>query len=108
MFGILRWWRERGRQIFHFHDGRRKRSADPIKVWTALQLDPQFEMDRHVRELHSHDDKTAAEASQTTSAAIRRAFMVDEFDNGGLTDQECIGVFNAYVSWLESQKKSTK
>lgn len=107
MFGILRWWRERGRKIFHFHDGKRSRSVDPIKTWTMLQLDPAFEMDRHVKELRSEDNRTAAEASRVTTSAVRRAFGIAEFEAGGLTDQECIGVFDAYTSWLEAQKKST-
>jgi hypothetical protein len=36
---IRRWWRDRSRCIFQFHDGIRTRYADPVAVGTALELE---------------------------------------------------------------------
>jgi hypothetical protein len=106
--GLLHWWRERRRKIFHFHDGIRARRADPIRVWSLLQTDPKLELPRHVKELSSELNPICAAASLIVSAAVRRAFSLPEFDAGGLTDQECHELFLAYEEWLLDQKKTSE
>jgi len=105
MFGWL--FGARRRQIFKFYDGIRSRTADPLHVWAMLQSDPKLEMERHVKELKSPLDQVSATALLVIEAAVRRAFEVPQFVDGGLTAQECVELLLAYDLWLADQKKTS-
>lgn len=91
--------KERG--IFRFWDGRRWRTADPIPTWRALADDPEFLAETHLTLVDGGD----LESVGIVGRAVRRAFGVPEFNQGGLTERQCVDLLESYYSFIDSLKK---
>lgn len=95
------------RGLFVFHDGAKIRYVDPIATYLALEQDPEFRFDLHLRRAENGE----SEAIGIVANAVRKAFAVPAFNRpgqAGLTTAECHRLLVAFVLYIDSQKKSTK
>lgn len=104
---------ERG--IFVYWDGQKKRNGDPLAIARILREDPEFIYERHMAEMSilekspnitSDDAETALEALRISSAAARRAFALPSFEDGGLSEAECIGLLSSNAEYSFLLKKN--
>jgi hypothetical protein len=107
LFSWLRTRLDKRRNIFSFWDGQRVRRVDPLRVLQTLQADKEFLMDRHIKMAMELGDQ---EAIAITCKAVQTAFGVSAWsdDQPGLTIAETLALVQAFVGWLELQKKSTE
>lgn len=103
LFGSSR--SDRARNIFHFWDGQQERRADPMRVWSRFLVHPTFENEVHPARAQL-PGKDGAEALLVVVDAVRDAFKIPAFEDGGLTDQECYDLFNRFGVWLAALKKN--
>jgi hypothetical protein len=102
---IYRWYRNRGRAIFRFWDGRRMRAVDPQVAWLALKEHPEFNIEQDP-EFH---DAGHRDATERVLAATRVAFGVDVFDGEtmtGLTEDETLELYWQFGQWVQFVKKN--
>lgn len=90
-----------------------------MRAWRSLQEDEHFNIDTHPGMIDAGTtdaandsldpaiQKLSAEATKVTVAAIRKAFDVPAFDDGGLTEAECLQLFVQFCLYMDSLKKST-
>lgn len=104
MFNFIRnyFW-NRQREIFRYRDGTRERRADPIAVWRALLSDESFEIERD-SQLMELNDRGAWGRCVT---ATRKALSVPEFENGGLTEDETVNLFQSFCLYVAALKKNS-
>jgi hypothetical protein len=98
-----RWRREQERGIFHFWDGRDERRADPLVVWRELNADPEFSLVKHPELIDAGD----LDAMRIGAAAVRRSLQIPTFDEGGLTEQECLNLLIDFFEYTAALKKNT-
>jgi hypothetical protein len=93
------------RRIFKFHDGQRKRSADPLAAWCCLHDDPAFVIDRDLRLVDAGDSA----ALKITTAAVRRAFNLKPWSetDGGMTEAECLALLATFMEYMNTLKKNS-
>lgn len=110
------WWRNRGRAIFRFWDGERKRSIDPMVVYRRLNDHPRFDWDSDPKLFENIGDErplirqAAENAIQKCVEATRDAFEVRAFDGiggGGLTEVETMSLFESFCGYMGVLKKNT-
>ena len=108
ILALLR-FRDRGREIYRYHDGRRWRRADPLAVYRALKAHPEFDWDADpaVAELEWKipEEKDFTSWRKSVDAA-RDVFGVPRFEDGGLTESELSGLLVDFTAYLGVQKKS--
>lgn len=105
MFGWLRRRQaDRNRQIFRFWDGSQWRQCDPIETLIKLQSHSQYDYRIHPQMVDDGDK----EAIAITCDAVRQAFGVSAFDDGGLTIDETLALLAGFCVYLDVLKKSTE
>lgn len=95
------------RGLFEFSNGVQMVAVDPIEVITAMEEHDRFRFDVHPKLLEDGDKEAVA----VTVDAVRFAFGVPAYINPkmpGLTNKECIALYDAFCIWLAHQKKSTE
>lgn len=95
--------------VFEFHDGTRRRRADPLAAYVALRSHPEFDWTRHPtiagEELTDANGKDFS-SLRTTVAAVRGVFAVPAFEAGGLTDFDCLGLLERFETYCDGVKKN--
>lgn len=100
----LRWWkRQRDRQIFRFHDGTRVRKIDPMPAYLAIIENPDHR--RVFADTMGTDPVQQGRAAIESATIVRRAFGIPEFEKGGLTVNECLGLALTFMQYVEDCKK---
>jgi hypothetical protein len=95
------------RGLFGFSDGARVRYVDPIAIIVAMEAHPEYRFDLHPSRVADGEK----EAIATTVDAVRNAFGIPKFSQvgkPGLTQRECLALFNAFCNFVGTQKKSTE
>ena len=100
---LKRWNNNRSRAIFRYWDGSKDIAADPLAVWRALRADHEFDAERDIPAIQLDDDTSI----QVTINAVRRAFKLPAFEQGGLTEGECIALLYQFISYVGYVKKNT-
>lgn len=106
--GLLRLFRRQGRpkrKIFAYHDGVRRRWADPIAIWRAIESDPEFDPTRHFGEM----DRGEGESFEIAGRMARRAFSLPAYDDRtgkGLTEFEAMSLLWRFIAYSEELKKN--
>ena len=110
---LARWWGDRSRAIFVYHDGARRRRADPVAVGAALEAaEPEYlallaEVNQPPAALPPGPVRAELAARQRAAAArlvamARKAFGLAQLsDAGGVTDGEALGVLTNYFLFME-------
>lgn len=113
---VRRWWRDRSRHIFHFHDGAGWRRADPVAVGQALEQacpDYQALFDTLAQDLgklppgpirDSVRDQQRAATRELAALAYRVLEIPALAPAGGgvgLTRAEVIAVLARYILFME-------
>lgn len=105
---MFQWFKNRRRkaqrEIFQFWDGRRDRRADPLATWRGYLTHKTFNLQIHPALVESGD----VEAIGVVAAATRDVFGVPSFEDGGLTEQECLELTVQFFSWIDEVKKNTR
>jgi len=110
-----RWRRLRSRAIFLYFDGRWIRRADPIVIDRRLREDDQWSWIDDTRTIGTSIDglpddggigKEIEAAQQRIVKAVRRAFSLPSFEQGGLGEQECLALLATFEDWTEALKKN--
>ncbi len=100
---LRRWYWNRHRAIFHYHDGHRRCKIDPVAALIALNAHPRYLQDRHILEANEGDPQAIAIMQE----AARDVFGVQPFDGRrGLTISETIDLLIGFDNYLLSLKKS--
>lgn len=114
------WWRERSRQIFHFHDGKAWRRADPIRVVKAIEsacpdyADHFATLKTDTKEIPAGAllDDMLLQQKKARDEIVRVARvvfgMVDLSDTGGTTDAEAVGVLVGFVSFMDQAARDAE
>lgn len=99
-------WRPKERLIFSFFDGKENRSVDPMPLYRKVR-----DIEKEVAAdlvLARSQMKDALKGWSLAAGRIRKAFGLDEYsDQGGLTELECVELFDAFKAWVGVEKKST-
>lgn len=93
------------RGMFQFNDGLRDRWVDPISVQMAFENHPEYVADLHPK-MVANGNK---EATMIVVDAIKKAFGVVDYQDPkrpGLTIAEMLGLWTAFYTWVDLQKKS--
>ena len=102
---LRNWLRRRSqtrrRAVFRYWDGRRYSCADPLQVYRALSTHAEFDWSTHPKLVDEEDH----DATVLTVSTMREVFKVPAFEDGGLTEAECIALLVDYVAYLTRLKK---
>ena len=98
-----RWKNNRNRAIFSFWDGAKQRVIDPLTAWRALRAHPDFDPERDIEGIRQDDEQ----ALSHTLAAVREAFGVKAFADGGLTEAETLALLAEFMAYIGAVKKNT-
>ena len=110
---IFSWFRKPKRAIFKYHNGQKWTWADPLEVARSLDSHAEFRPHVHVAMMTVPADDPAApspqevaEAQRVTVAAVREAFQIPAFVDGGLPEKECLELLNRFAEYLAGLKKN--
>ncbi len=115
---LSRWWRDRGRAIYTYHDGTRRRRADPVKVHDSLEAqlpgyaDGMLLLKKDSAKIPPgpiRDDLITQQRAMATAlaGAARVAFDMKPLgDKDGVTDGEAIRVLIEYFLFMEDLAES--
>ena len=111
MFARLRyWWHQvtgRGhRGLFLFYDGRRWRSVDGLATLRAFLEVEGFDWDETPRMLATVGIKSQLQAIESIASAVREAFQLESFENGGLSETNCVDLLAAFQDFAGHVKKN--
>lgn len=112
---IRRWWRDRARAIFSYHDGVRTRYADPVEIGTALELAlPNYQSlldtlasktaDLPPGPLRAEMQTQQHDAIKKLAAAARTVFALPKLDSAtgwGATESQAVQVVMQYFVFME-------
>lgn len=110
---ISRWWRNRSRDLFVYHDGVAWRRADPLFVGRRLEkVEPEYQtllstIHEDVSKLPPGPIREALQRDQNGAAVklmkvAREVFGLQPLDDaGGVTDGEALGVLTRYFLFME-------
>ncbi len=105
IFRMIRQWAwNRRRQIFHFNDGRKVRSADPIAVAIALHEHSEF-LPRHLGEA-ADGDSTAQQIVARAACDVFGVTPLAADGRSGMTVAELIELMFAFDAYLFALKKN--
>ena len=109
-----KWIQNRNRAIFHYWDGSKYRTIDPMVAYRELDLHSEFDWETHPLlidppEGESADTRLSVEAMGITADAVRTAFHVPLYEDGrGLTEGELVNLLTEYAEWMNALKKNTR
>ena len=99
------WTRKKERNLFAFQDGaRKKRQADPLRVWQAIQ----DELGTDIKDVVIGAEKGDLESIDLVTKAVRKAFNVKEWSEEtpeGLSLGELLGLFGEFLRFVDDVKK---
>lgn len=111
---VARWWRDFNRNIFVYHDGTRRRRADPLTIGLRLeQLCPTYEdmlrtLARPLEEAPAGGvrrdlEEQKKEAQETLVAVAMQVFDLKPLsDSGGVTQGEALLVLASYFAFMQA------
>lgn len=110
LLGILKGFESR--DIFRYWDGRRYRFGDPWAIFRATMADPEFDWETtpSLIQMEAADNdslRTKFDAMLVASTMVRKVFSVPPFEQGGLTDNECLALLWSFSAYVGAIKKNT-
>lgn len=91
------------RNIFNFHDGRTWRRADPMAIARRLAADSKLAANLQIGQ---QDDEFGRQAFDEALAAIRGAFGVKTFEEGGLAEEDTLALYVQFSRFVQHLKKT--
>lgn len=98
---------DESRGIFRFHDGQRWRRVDPIRVSICLDAIDGFHPIDTPQLLQVEEGAELLKTAEKVAEAVRVAFKVPQFDDGGLTTLECVNLLADFFDFTEGVKKNS-
>lgn len=94
------------RFIFRYWDGRRQRRADPLEVFRGFFSHPNFDLETDPDLVFAEDLRISLEASARLTTAVRDILQVPPFAEGGLTEAECLRLWQDFFAYTHAVKKN--
>ena len=94
------------RGLFCFWDGKRWRRSDPMVLARRLWSIDNFDQDESRRRTTDDAGAVKLQGFGELADAVRIAFVINDVDNGGLTDLECEQLLTRFESYLGDLKKN--
>jgi hypothetical protein len=119
---LFRWLHARAlrrrREIFRYFDGQAIRFADPLAIVRALDEHETYLEEKHFDECLRLAEKGASSgtkeerlryhrAAAVCVDAVRKAFGILPYDQGGLQIGECLDLLASFIDYLDGVKKNT-
>lgn len=98
-------YRPREQLIYHYWDGQKMRSVDPVKVYKKMAEVGQ-ELSANIR-VSTSPSKGAAKAYESVVKAVRGIFDLQSFEEGGLTEIDTVGLLDHFLIFCGRLKKNT-
>lgn len=98
-------YRPREQLIYHYWDGQKMRSVDPVKVYKKMAEVGQ-ELSANIR-VSTSPSKGAAKAYESVVKSIRGIFDLQSFEEGGLTEIDTVGLLDHFLIFCGRLKKNT-
>ncbi len=112
---LARWWRDRRRQIFHYHDSFQWRRADPVVVGSRLEeVCPDYQKllltlvedaaktpPGPIRDSMLDQQRAAGKELARVAMEVFGLLPLSEKGRGGVTRAEAIGVVTKYILFME-------
>lgn len=92
------------RDIFRFHDGKRQRAVDPMKIWFAMHSDTDIDLSALIDRMMNNE----MEATKELLVHARQWIGIPEYDGDtdeGMTDLEFCRVWYAWLTYVVELKK---
>lgn len=99
------------RHIYQYFDGQKQVKADPMQInrdllaYPGLNLERDIQLTKIAADGNPKIQQAANDAYDRLLGAIRQAFKVKTFAEGGLADLECLELFNDFGEWWGEVKK---
>jgi len=105
---VWAWLKKYRTGIFRYHDGTRRRCADPIAVYRGLLAHKTFDIGTHPKLIQVDDPKISLEAIGVCARAVRDVFGIGGLTDigDGLTDLECCALLAEFVQYAAGLKKN--
>lgn len=96
----------RSRKLFVFWDGKRFARRDPIIVLRNLSTTDLFSPEDDLKLLNVSNRNLVIKKMGEIAAGVRDAFGVQPYEDGGLTELECVRVLMRFYSEMNALKKN--
>lgn len=96
----------RHRLIFSFWDGKQFTSADPFVLLRKLTNTDKFDMTADLKSLQIPDPKIISEKIGFIAEGVREIFSLRPFEDGGLSELECVQLLLTFSDFLDRVKKN--
>lgn len=93
----------RDRMIYKYFDGQQLNRVDPIVLWMKVE-EALPEISISIK-ISNSPSKGAAKAHKDLIHKIQEVFGLKPFDQGGLTEAECVGLLNHFMDYTNAIKK---
>jgi len=96
----------RHRLLFRYWDGSRFVSADPFVLLRRMLNTTKFDADADVKALSLPEPTIVAKKIGFIAEGIREIFELKPFEQGGLSELECVNLLMLFSDFLNSVKKN--
>lgn len=96
----------RHRLLFRFWNGSRFVSSDPFVLLRRLINTDKFDPDADLKKLKYPDPKIVTEKIGFVAEGVREIFEIKPFEQGGLTELECVQLLMTFSEYLDTVKKN--
>ncbi len=98
-------WKPKERLIFKYWDGEKERLVDPMPLWRKVK-DVMQEVEADLV-LARSPMKGSLRGFELASKRLRKAFDLKPHEEGGLTELECVELYQWFTAWVGVEKKNT-
>lgn len=98
-------YRPKDRMIFGYYDGEKEVLADPMILYKRI-MDIGTELSVEMKVMRSKS-KGARAAHDSAVAKLRKVFDVKSLEDGGLTEVECLELFDVFINYCDLVKKNS-
>ena len=92
--------------LFRYWDGVRFVRADPFVLMRRLLTSGEFDPDSDLKKLELPDPKLVVKTLENISSAVRNIFDIPQFQDGGLSELECVNLLKTFIEWADQLKKN--
>lgn len=92
--------------LFRFWNGTKFVSADPFVLLRKLVNTDKCDIDEDLKKLKIPDPKIVTNTISNIAEGVREIFEVPAFENGGLTELECVQLVMEFMGFTERVKKN--
>lgn len=92
--------------LFRWWNGSKFVSSDPFVLLRKMINTDKFDIDESLKKLKIPDSKIVTTAISHIAEGVREIFEVPAFEDGGLTELECVQLVMEFMGFTERVKKN--